>query len=103
MRLSRQLKPLASVDATHIWDVVEDRQGSLFVATGDAGKIYKVAPDGKVSVASVAWTHHGQTPRCAAAPAAAAAMVISMAIRAGGKLWRFSSRVRRGSGSSANS
>jgi hypothetical protein len=51
LRLSRQLKPLASLDATHVWDVVEDKQGNLFVATGDAGKIYKVAPDGKVSVA----------------------------------------------------
>lgn len=51
LRLSRQLKPLAGLDATHVWDIIEDKQGNLFVATGDEGKIYKVAPDGKVSVA----------------------------------------------------
>ena len=49
LRLSRQLKPLAGLDATHVWDVVEDKDGNLFVATGDEGKIYKVTPDGKVS------------------------------------------------------
>src|SRR5437868_12857228 len=51
LRLSRQLKPLAGLDATHVWDVVEDRDGNLFVATGDEGKLYKVTPEGKVSVA----------------------------------------------------
>ena len=50
-RLSRQLKPLAGLDATHVWDIVEDQDGNLFVATGDEGKIYKVTPDGKASVA----------------------------------------------------
>ena len=38
LRLSRQVKPLAGIDATHVWDVVEDRAGNLFVATGDEGK-----------------------------------------------------------------
>jgi hypothetical protein len=51
LRLSRRLKPLAALDATHVWDVVEDKQGNLIVATGDEGKIYRVAPDGKVSLA----------------------------------------------------
>lgn len=51
LRLSRQLKLLAGLDATHVWDVVEDRQGNLFVATGDEGKLYKVTGDGQVSVA----------------------------------------------------
>src|SRR5260221_7677000 len=51
LRLSRQLKPLTSLQATHVWDVVEDRAGNLFVATGDEGKIYKVSGDGKISVA----------------------------------------------------
>lgn len=50
LRLARQLKPLASLEATHVWDVVEDRDGNLIVATGDEGKIYKVTPEGKVSV-----------------------------------------------------
>lgn len=47
LRLSRQLRPLAALDATHVWDMVEDREGNLFVATGDEGKIYKVSPEGK--------------------------------------------------------
>ena len=38
-----------SLDAAHVWDVVEDKAGNLFVATGDEGKVYKVTPDGKVS------------------------------------------------------
>jgi hypothetical protein len=50
LRLSRQLKPLAAVQATHVWDVVEDKAGNLFVATGDEGKIYKVAADGKATL-----------------------------------------------------
>ncbi|HYT92212.1 MAG TPA: hypothetical protein VEL76_26085, partial [Gemmataceae bacterium] len=51
LRLARQLKPFANLDATHVWDVVEDKHGNLFVATGDEGKLYKVSPEGKVTVA----------------------------------------------------
>src|SRR5438309_2278987 len=51
LRLSRQLRPLTKLHATHVWDVAEDREGNLYVATGDEGKLYKVAPSGKVSVA----------------------------------------------------
>src|SRR5262245_132439 len=50
LRLSRQLKPLVALDAAHVWDIVEDRHGNLYVATGNAGKLYKVTPAGKVSV-----------------------------------------------------
>src|SRR5437879_3498328 len=51
LRLSRQLKPLVKLNATHVWDIVEDKSGSLYVATGDDGKLYKVSPEGKVSIA----------------------------------------------------
>jgi hypothetical protein len=47
LRLSRQLRPLAGLDAAHVWDMVEDRDGNLYVATGDEGKIYKVPAQGK--------------------------------------------------------
>lgn len=50
VRLSRQLRPLAGLDATHVWDLAEDRDGNLYVATGDDGKIFKVSADGKTSV-----------------------------------------------------
>ena len=54
IRLARWLKPLevkGSLEATRIWDVVEDKAGNLFVATGDEGKLFKISPDGTVSVA----------------------------------------------------
>ena len=50
LRLSRQLRPLAALDATHVWDMVEDKDGNLIVATGDDGKVFKVTPDGRASV-----------------------------------------------------
>jgi outer membrane protein assembly factor BamB len=50
LRLARRLRPLADLKATHVWDVVEDRAGNLFVATGDEGKLYKVTAEGTVSV-----------------------------------------------------
>jgi outer membrane protein assembly factor BamB len=50
LRLSRQLKPFTSLEATHVWDLIEDGDGNLVAATGDDGKIYKITPDGQVSV-----------------------------------------------------
>jgi hypothetical protein len=50
LQLARELKPLAHLDVMHVWDVVEDKHGNLFVATGDEGKIYKIAPGGKATV-----------------------------------------------------
>jgi len=50
LRLSRQLRPLAKIDASHVWDVIDDHDGNLLVATGDDGKIFKVTSDGAVSV-----------------------------------------------------
>lgn len=51
VRLSRLVRPLADLKALHIWSVVEDKTGNLYVATGDEGKLYKVAPDGTFEVA----------------------------------------------------
>src|SRR5271166_1241770 len=50
LRLARQLRPLASLDATHVWDLLEDTDGNLIAATGDEGKIYKITPEGMISV-----------------------------------------------------
>src|SRR5262245_51111832 len=44
VRLARRLTPVPGIDAAHVWDVVEDAAGNLFVATGDEGKVFKVAP-----------------------------------------------------------
>jgi outer membrane protein assembly factor BamB len=50
LRLSRQVKPFGGLEASNVWDLVEDKQGNLYVATGDEGKLYKVTPEGKTSV-----------------------------------------------------
>ena len=51
IKLARQVRLLANPRAAHLWDVVEDGTGNLFVASGDEGKLFKVTPAGKVSVA----------------------------------------------------
>jgi hypothetical protein len=51
LQLSRLVKPFAGIQATHVWAMVEDKAGNLFVATGDEGKLFKVNPDGKVTLA----------------------------------------------------
>lgn len=51
LRLARQLRPMAGVEAAHVWDVVEDAEGNLWTATGGEGKVFKVASDGKTSTA----------------------------------------------------
>jgi hypothetical protein len=48
VQLSRELKTLTSIRAAHVWDLVEDRKGNLYVATGGEGKVFKVTPAGKV-------------------------------------------------------
>lgn len=49
--LSRQLKSFANLDASHVWDMVEDQAGNVYVATGNEGKIFRVTPKGEASVA----------------------------------------------------
>jgi hypothetical protein len=51
IRLGRQLKPFTDLDAAHVWDLVEVNGGVLFAAGGDEGKVYKITPDGKTTVA----------------------------------------------------
>lgn len=51
LRLSKKIKSIIGLKATHIWDLEEDDRGNLYVATGGEGKIYRVTPKGKVSVA----------------------------------------------------
>jgi outer membrane protein assembly factor BamB len=50
LRLSRRLRPLTDLDAGHVWDLAETADGTLYAATGDEGKVYKVTPGGKASV-----------------------------------------------------
>src|SRR5436190_12082962 len=66
VRLSRQLKPLASLEAAHVWALAEDRAGNIYAATGDRGKIYKITPGGKATV--VYTSDQGQILSLAVAP-----------------------------------
>jgi hypothetical protein len=50
IRLSRQVKLLADLNALNLWDVIADKAGNLYAATGDQGKLWKVAPDGTAKV-----------------------------------------------------
>lgn len=52
--LARSVRPLPTrspLDAARIWDIAEDRLGNLYLATGDVGKIVRIAPDGQVQTA----------------------------------------------------
>lgn len=51
IRLSRRLQPFVELDAAHVWDIVEDKQGNLIVATGNEGKVFLVTGEGKITVA----------------------------------------------------
>ncbi len=42
----RQTAVFFDAKCKYIWSMAFDKSGNLFVATGDAGLIYKVAPDG---------------------------------------------------------
>ncbi len=50
LRLSREIKPLATIAATNVWDLAEDKAGNLYAATGDEGKLLKITPQGKMTV-----------------------------------------------------
>ena len=45
LSLSRQLKPLANPGASNVWALAENKDGVLYAATGDDGKIFRVDGD----------------------------------------------------------
>jgi hypothetical protein len=49
LRLAPALESIAKLDATVIWKAVADKDGTLYVSTGNDGKVFKVAPDGNVT------------------------------------------------------
>ncbi len=64
LRLARQLRPLATLEADHVWDVAEDAEGNLYAAAGGEGKVWKVTPDGK---ATAVWSAEEGEVLCLAA------------------------------------
>ncbi len=64
IRLGRELRPFADLDVNHVWDLVEVKDGVLFAAAGDEGKVFKITADGK---ASVVYADDAARPFCLAA------------------------------------
>jgi len=48
LRLAPELREIAEIADTIIFDAVADRQGNLYLGSGNQGKIYKVTPAGEV-------------------------------------------------------
>jgi len=44
VRLGQSLTPVEKIDAARIWDLARASDGTLYAATGDAGKVYQRAP-----------------------------------------------------------
>jgi hypothetical protein len=42
--LSRRIGPTAKLDAAHVWDLARTPDGTLWAASGDAGRVYRKAP-----------------------------------------------------------
>src|ERR1700693_24976 len=45
LTLSRLLKPLANPGAANVWALAETKDGVLYAATGDDGKIFRIEGD----------------------------------------------------------
>ena len=51
VRLGRELKPTAPIDAARVWDLARTDAGTVFAATGDDGKVFRREGDGAWAVA----------------------------------------------------
>ncbi len=45
LRLARSVEPTAALDASHVWALARTKDGTLFAATGDAGKVFRREAD----------------------------------------------------------
>ncbi len=50
LELSPALKQVATTPSTYVWDVASDRDGNAYVASGSPARVYKVTPQGQVSI-----------------------------------------------------
>src|SRR3954452_3180663 len=50
LELSPALKQVATTPSTYVWTVVSDREGNAYVAAGAPARVYKITPQGQVSV-----------------------------------------------------
>ncbi|MCS7159902.1 MAG: WD40 repeat domain-containing protein [Gemmatales bacterium] len=47
IRLGRTIKLLATLDAAHVWSMLEDKDGQLVIATGNEGKLWRLDAQGR--------------------------------------------------------
>ena len=57
------LRPFADLDVNHVWDLVEVKDGVMFAAAGDEGKVFKITADAK---ASIVYSDESSRPFCLA-------------------------------------
>lgn len=50
LELAPELKALATTPSTYIWSAASNAQGDLFAAAGAPARLYRITPDGKVTV-----------------------------------------------------
>ena len=93
LRLARQLRPMAGVEAAHVWALAEDGDGTVYAATGgDEGKVYKFGADGK---ATAVYTDHDGQVLCLAvgsdgavyAGTGPSGQIVRIDPRGGSKVW----------------
>jgi len=50
LSLAPSLEKLADLEAPYIWTAVKDSAGALYVGTGNEGKVFRISPQGDISV-----------------------------------------------------
>lgn len=49
LELAPEMKLLLAIPSTYLWSSASDSQGNLFIAAGAPARVYRIAPDGKLS------------------------------------------------------
>src|SRR6204780_2381390 len=50
LELAPAFTALSTTPSTYIWSIAADREGNVYAATGSPARIYRITPDGKLSV-----------------------------------------------------
>jgi sugar lactone lactonase YvrE len=50
LELAPSFKPLATTQSTYLWAIASDDRGDVFAAAGAPSRVYRITPDGSVSV-----------------------------------------------------
>ena len=50
LELAPSFRPLATTQSTYLWGIASDDRGNVFAAAGAPARVYRITPEGKVSV-----------------------------------------------------